>query len=298
MEGNIQKYYAFLRTIQTGSFTRAAQELHYSQSGISRMIADLEKECGLTLMDRSRGGVSLTGAGEKLLPYFQALCAAHQNLEDEIHALVGLDSGLIRIGTFSSAATHWLPNIIREFQKQFPNIDYELLIGEYGEIEQWVWESRVDCGFLPLPLRHPLDAIMLEEDPLLVILPHDHPFAHCDVFPLAALEESPFLLLEKNEKMSISRFLEDHHLHPDIKFTTYDDYAIMAMVEQGLGISILPRLILHRTPYRIVSKPLEVPLSRTIALALRHLSNPPLALSRFLEYLPFRHSVLQTPKNL
>ena len=100
---------------------------------------------------------------------------------DELH---GLQSGLIRIGTFSSVATHWLPNIIQQFQKDFPNIDFELLLGDYAEIENWIVSGRVDCGFLRLPTINPeLETIFLEADPLMAVIPEHHPLADCKKIP-------------------------------------------------------------------------------------------------------------------
>ena len=128
MDMNIQKYMAFIKTVEYGSFTRAAGVLSYSQSGISRMINDLENEWNVSLLERGRAGVRLTSDGLKLLPFAQNVCNEYQKLQAQADELNGLQSGLIRIGTFSSIATYWLPNIIKEFQKDYPNIDYELLI--------------------------------------------------------------------------------------------------------------------------------------------------------------------------
>ena len=136
MNGNILKYFAFIKTVECGSFTKAAQVLNYSQSGISRMIGDLEKEWKITLLERSRGGLCLTSDGLRVLPLARTLCADYEKLQSQVSDLNGLRSGMIRIGTFSSVATHWLPNIIRQFQKDYPNIDYELLLGDYAEIEE------------------------------------------------------------------------------------------------------------------------------------------------------------------
>lgn len=159
MDTNLQKYLALMKTAQCASFTKAAEALSYSQSGISRMIQDLETQWQVSLLERSRTGVRLTSDGLALLPYVQEVCDAYDRLQRQVDALNGLQSGLIRIGTFSSAATHWLPNIIREFQKDYPNIDYELLLGDYTEIETWILEGRVDCGFLRLPTNSQLETI-------------------------------------------------------------------------------------------------------------------------------------------
>ena len=288
MNANLLKYLAFLKTVEYGSFTRAAEALNYSQSGISRMIHDLEQEWNLTLLTRSRSGVRLTAEGTQLLPYIKTLCGQFTQLQSKVDELNGLQSGLIRIGTFSSVATHWLPNIIRAFQADYPTIDYELLLGDYTEIEQWLLEGRVDCGFLRLPAPPELETIFLERDNLRAILPPEHPLAALERVPLAALCEDPFLMLVKEKNTEFAQLFVQHGLTPNVHFTAWDDYAIMSMVENGLGISVLPELILRRVPYRIVTRPLDVPASRDIALALRDKETASLAVKRFLEYLKFR----------
>ena len=267
MDGSIQKYLAFVKTVECGSFTRAAGVLNYSQSGISRMIGDLEREWQVTLLERGKSGVRLTSEGTRLLPYAKRVCSEYEKLQAEVDEINGLKSGLIRIGTFSSVATHWLPNIIREFQKEYPGIDYELILGDYTEIETWIEEGRVDCGFLRLPARKELESVFLEQDRLLVVMPEGHPLAALEKIPVSALCGEPFMLLEKGAKAEVSEIFERNGFTPRVHFTTWDDYAIMSMVESGLGISILPELILKRIPYRVVARELEIPAYRNIGLA-------------------------------
>lgn len=288
MDLSIQKYLAFVKTVECGSFTNAAEILSYSQSGISRMINDLEKEWNVSLLERGRGGVRLTSDGLKLLPYAQSVCSEYLKLQMQVSELNGLHSGLIRIGTFSSVATHWLPHIIKRFQSDYPNIDYELLLGDYTEIENWILEGRVDCGFLRLPANPELETTFLEQDKLLVVLPENHPLADYEFFPVKALCDYPFMLLEKGAKAEISEIFEKCSLTPKIHFTTWDDYAIMSMVENGLGISILPQLILQRTPYRIITKELDVPAYRNIGIAMRSKKSTSVAVKKFLEYIQYR----------
>lgn len=288
MEMNILKYMAFIKTAEYGSFTKAAEVLHYSQSGISRMIGDLEKEWRVTLLERSRWGVSLTSDGSRLFARAQKLCEEYRKLQMEVDDLHGVQSGLIRIGTVSSVATHWLPNIIKAFQKDHPNIDYELLLGDYAEIEEWIAEGRVDCGFVRLPARPAFETIPLARDDLLAVLPEGHPLAESERVPASALCSEPFILLERGARTDVTEIFEREGLSPRVRFTTWDDYAIMSMVESGLGISILPELILRRIPYRIVAKKLAVPAYREIGLALRERESASLAVKKFIEYLPFR----------
>ncbi len=288
MDVNILKYIAFVKTVEYGSFTRAAELLNYSQSGISRMISDLEKDWNLSLLERSRAGIRLTSSGKALLPYAKNVCEEYSRLQMQVDELNGLRSGLIRIGTISSVATHWLPNIIKKFQKTYPNIDYELVLGHYVDIEHWITEGRVDCGFLRLPTNPEFDTIPLEQDKLLVVLPEGHPLTQHPTIPIDALADYPFMLLEKDAKTEISELFEQHNVKPKVHFTTSDDYAIMSMVEKGLGISILPELILKRTPYNIVTKELDFPARRTLGLAMRDRKRISLAVTRLIEHLDFR----------
>lgn len=117
LDTSILKYMAFIKTVETGSFTKASELLNYSQSGISRMINDLEKEWKIILLERNKSGVKLTSDGLRILPYIKRVCGEYEKLKMQIDDINGLQSGLIRIGTFSSVATHWLPEIISKFQK-------------------------------------------------------------------------------------------------------------------------------------------------------------------------------------
>ena len=143
------------------------------------MIGDLERDWGVSLLERGRSGVRLTSDGLRLcLPLAQNVCRECRRLQAQVEELNGLQSGLIRIGTFSSVATHWLPNIIKEFQKDYPNIRItSCCSGDYTEIERWIAEGRVDFGFIRLPTLPEFETIFLERDHLLVVMPEDHPLA-------------------------------------------------------------------------------------------------------------------------
>jgi len=290
MENPLLKYLAFVKTVETGSFTRAAQELNYAQSSVSKMIADLEKEWGMTLLERSKSGVCLTSAGAQLLPLLRRLLGDYQTLEGHILGMQGLETGLVRIGTFSSVAIHWLPNIFARLQRDYPGIEYEMLLGDYSEVEHWIAEGRVDCGFLRLPTLPKFQTMLLKQDEYKVVLPIGHPLAKKAVIPAEDLNGLPFLLLEHGGKTEVSALLERSQVHPDIRFTTWEDFAIMAMVEKGLGVGILPELILRRIPYQIEIRPLQEPYFRPIGLAARNFSALPPAAKKFLEYLPFREA--------
>ncbi|WP_077597488.1 LysR family transcriptional regulator [Olsenella urininfantis] len=290
METSIQKCQAFLETVRCGSFTRAAEALRYSQSGVSRMVADLERDWGVVLLERGRAGVRLTEEGKSLLPFAEALCESSRRLQMQVDGLNGLDVGSIRIGTFSSVATHWLPRVIERFQRDYPNIEYELLMGDYAEIQQWLAEGRVDLGFLPfVPSLELFVAYKLEEDELLAVLPEGHELACAEGVPVEQLCEGPFIMLEKSGDDEVSSIFASRSLEPRVRFTTFDDYAIMSMVESGLGVSILPALILRRSPYRLAVRQLEPRVFRSIYAVLRKKERLPLAAERFVTYLDYRN---------
>ena len=288
MENSPLKYLAFVKTVETGSFTRAAQELDYAQSSISKMVSDLETEWGMALMERSKKGVCLTSAGEQILPFLRKVLQDHQKLEGQICRMNGLETGVVRIGTFASVAINWLPNLFAALQLDYPGIEYEMLLGDYEEVEHWIDEGRVDCGFLRLPTLPKFDTILLKQDEYKVVLPSDHALAKKETVAAEDLNGLPFLLLEHGGKTEVSDLLEQYHVQPDIRFITWEDFAIMAMVEKGMGVSILPDMILRRIPYQIEIRSLQTPYYRPIGLAMKRMKALPPAVQKFIEYLPFR----------
>lgn len=289
MNSNLLKYLAFVETVDKGSFTKAAESLNYAQSSISKMIADLEKEWGIFLLQRNKKGVCLTSSGEQLLPYARKILRDFEEMQQKVHAINGIQSGMVRIGTFSSVAINWLPNIFSKFQNDYPGIDYEMLLGDYDEVEKWIDEGRVDCGFLRLPSDNDFDVISLKQDEYKAVLPLNHPLAQKDFLDYKDLNEQPFLLLEHGGKTEVSELLETHNVHPNIRFTTWEDYAIMSMVEKGLGIGILPEMILKRIPYQIAIRPFQTPYFREIALAMKDRTKITPAVKKFTEYLKYRN---------
>lgn len=290
MDMNLQKYQAFITTLDCGSFTKAAEILDYSQSSISKMISDLESEWGVVLMERSRAGVQPTSDGLAMLPYVRELINSYRKVKEQAISLSGLETGFIRIGTFSSVAAHWLPAIIQQFQMDYPGIRYEFLLGDYSEIERWLMEGRIDCGFLRLPTSSAFTSISLEKDEYVVVIPQNHPLTAKKTLSPHDLNDQPFLLLEHGGKTDVSELLERYDVKPDIRFTTWDDYAILSMVESGLGIGVLPRLILRRIPYQVEVRAFEEPFYREIGLAIRSSNTASVAVHKFLDYLKYRNT--------
>ncbi len=290
MDNNLSKYLAFVKTVEKGSFTKAAENLNYAQSSVSKMVGDLEKEWGLILLERGKNGIRLTSAGEEILPLARKLLKDYGELEEQVNRMNGVQTGMVRIGTFSSVAIHWLPNIFSRFQKDYPGIDYEILLGDYDEVEGWIEEGRVDCGFLRLPTNREFEIISLKKDEYKVVLPLEHPLAQKEKINIQNLDGQPFLLLEHGGKTDVTALLEKYKVHPQIRFTTWEDFAIMSMVEKGLGIGILPEMILNRIPYEIAIRSLETPYYREIGLAMKSQKRLTPATQKFIQYLSYRET--------
>ena len=287
----LARFEMLMAVVEQESLTGAAQVLGCTQSAVSHGIEALEKELGFAVLKRSRAGVKLTAEGERLLPAVRGLLNSAEQLEQQAASIRGLEAGTVRIGAFTSVAVHWLPGVLKEFQTDYPKVDFKLLNGDYHDVEQWLSDGSVDIGFVNLPCELDCEYIPLMEDRLLAILPEDHPLADCEVFPVEQIDREPFILQGKGLRAEAEDFFEQHGLHPAAYCTTWDDYAIMSLVERGVGISLLPELILKRTPYHIVIKELSVSTSRDIGFAVRDKKTASLAVKRFMEYLRYRYNV-------
>ena len=265
---SLKKYEAFVRTVELGSLTKAAQSLGSTQSRISHILSDLEAEYGFSLLRRSRGGIELTEAGRLVLPKMQEILSKEQALAECVDEIRNANAGTVRVGVFTSVAVHWLPGMIRSFQAEHPGAHLEMRNGDYHDVDQWLREGSVDLGFVTLPAPAGMRTIPLAEDPLVAILPRDHRLARLEQIPIEELGQDPFISLLQSSDHDIHRALDNAGVHPNIKFTTKDDYAILAMVEQGLGISIVPQLLIQSRAQNLEVRPLIPGASRTIALAI------------------------------
>jgi len=264
---SMKKYEAFVKTVELGSLTKAAEALNSTQSRISHVIKDLEQGFGFSLLHRSRSGIALTEAGELLLPAMQSILQQNEALQELAAEIRDAAAGTVRVGAFTSVAVHWLPGMIRTFQEGHPKVEIQLLNGDYHDIEQWLKNGEIDLGFVSLPAPEGVSTISLAEDPLVAIFPKGHRLAQNDSIPIEALSSDPFISLRQSSAQDIHRALDKAGIHPNIKYTTRDDYAILAMVEQGLGISIVPQLLIQGRTQNLEVRPLNPACSRTIALA-------------------------------
>lgn len=277
-----RKCEAVLKIVERGTFAAAADDLGYTQSALSQMVASFEAELGFKVLDRSRSGSRLTLEGERLLPLIERAVAADRMLRERADEINGLETGTVRIGAISSISTHWLPPLIRRFEQEHPGVRFVLHQGDYSLIPDWINAGLVDFGFVSPDAVSGFETRMLKIGAMSAVLPKGHRLAARETVSLRELACEPFILLEEGSYYEPLEAFDSCGCAPNVKYTIHDDYAIMAMVEQGLGVSVLADLIMRKTPYDLEVRPTDPPVTRKIALAYRKADLLPIAAKRFM----------------
>lgn len=280
---DINKYALFVDVADTGNFTKSGERMGYTQPGVSHILKVMEAELGFSLFQRTKQGVVLTHNGEIILPLVRNLLAVNEQLEQTINSINGLKTGHLTIASFASIARNWLPVIIHTFQLEYPGIEIELLEGGTDDIVEWVKDSRADFGLLSRSNTQSLKWIPLYEDPLMAIVPGDFDLPDKKVFPIEQFNNHPFIISAAGVDYDIHDYLKKAGITPNIRFSSKDDLAIVAMVANHLGISILPRLIIEGLENEITALPLEPFASRELGIVIQTSSSLAPAAKYFIE---------------
>ena len=275
---------AFLAAAETGSFSKAAEALSYTPSGVNQLVSALEKEFGFPLFRRNTKGVSLTENGELLLPVIRKFLRQEDRIFELSAEMNGLLIGSVSIAAYSSIATHWLPSVIREFQRDYPNVKIKLMEGIWQEVSQWLEERTADIGFLSYQENMPFEWIPLAEDPMLALLPRDHPLAGADCYPLKRCEQDSFIMPALGCDDDVEALFARNHVDPNIRYTTIENFSAMSMVEQGLGVSVMNKLITEKRICDVAMIPIDPPASITLGAALHSRADASPAVKMFLKY--------------
>lgn len=281
----MQRYKALKKIMELGSFSKAAENLNYTQSAISQMISSLENELSVKLLIRSRVGVKLTLEGEKIYPYIEKIIYQQEMLEEKTKEIRQLETGIVRIGTITSISVHWLPKILKEFKKMYPKIEFVIHQGDYALIQEWIKIGAIDFGFLSPYAANGIETLTIKDGNMLAILPKNHKLAKNKVIKLEQLVKEDFILLEEGHYQESLEAFKEIGVFPNIKYTLHDDYAIMAMVEAELGVSILAELMLRRNNYKIVKKKTDPLIKRIISIGYKNEENLSIASKKFIKFL-------------
>lgn len=278
----ISRYEVFNKVVELKSLTKAGNALNLTQPGITHAINSLETEWGIPLIKRSRSGVQLTNDGARIIKHIRELLRINEEINQEVAAIKGIEIGTVKVGTFASVASQWLPKIITIFQKTYPNIEIELFEGNYKNIEQWLLNNEVDCGFLALPSSSKsLKAIPLKKDPMVCIVSKQNPLHKQKVISFSQIEKEPFIIPGEGGDTDVIRIFKEHNIKPNIKYELFGDKAIVSMVEDNLGISITSEMALDGYSKDVSILQLEVDSYRSIGLVTTTTVSP--ATKKFIE---------------
>lgn len=237
---------AILLSAEKGSLTAAAEQLGYTQSGITRMLGSLEDEIGFALFVRSKKGVQLTENGKAMLPLLREIVRAQHNAQQFSAEICGMVRGALTVGCYYSISAIWMPEILKEFRSRFPGVSVQMQEGGNLEMAKWLREGSVDCCFCAKPHVETCDWLPVYRDELVAWLPKNHPMAAAASFPVSGLQTEPFIHTSPNHDTDQDRLLEALRLRPQTRFTTRDGFTTYNMVQAGLGISFNQRLIAQK----------------------------------------------------
>ncbi|MEU9358728.1 LysR substrate-binding domain-containing protein [Streptomyces sp. NPDC048301] len=281
---HFQQLAYFVAVAEARHFTRAAEEVHVSQPSLSQQIKALESELGAELFSRARGNITLTDAGEALLPLARRILADADTARHEVQELVQLRRGRIRLGATPSVCTGLLPDVLRAFHAAHPGI--RLLIEEGGshDLVRQLARGALDLALLvlPLPAASPaLTTVELLHEDLVVVSASSRPApGRKGSMRVADLENEPLVMFRHGydlRELTVAACRAEG-FEPSFTVEGGEMDAVLGFVRAGLGIAVVPRMVAVRAGQDLRTTRLASPgLSRTIALAHRSDVEPPRA---------------------
>lgn len=278
-----KKYEALLASINMGSFTKAAEVLGCTQSGLTHMMNGLEQEFGFQLLIRGHHGVKPTPNCSRILPYIQKLVEANTALDVEIKRVNTMKDSVIRIGSYTSIIMHWLSDAVKKFNTDYPDITVEIKDGGADEIYGWVMDGTVDIGFLSRQEEYKTEWIPLKKDPLLAIMPPDDSHTAKQI-PLTDFNGKKFLMPSYGLNKDIYRVFKKYGITPDISNSHMNYVVILSMVERGLGMSILSELLLKGRNDNIKIMDTKPKMYRELGIAIQSHKYATNTVKKFIEY--------------
>lgn len=262
-------YQVFQTVVGQGSFQKAAEILNLTPSAVSHAIASMEQELGFSLFTRNKAGVALTNYGEHLLPYVNAVLNSDESLQQAIAGLNGLKMGNVKVGCFSSVCTNWMTDIIHSFHQRYPDINIELYQGTYADVSYWIKNGIVDIGFLSLSSAGDLPIEPLYRDPLLCVVPKGYRKREDTLYMTPdEMKDEVFVSQMETTDADIAIFMKQNGLgNVRMDYHVVDDLSTIALVAAGLGICIMPELVMNDIPYAVDRYPMMPEAHRVIGIS-------------------------------
>lgn len=260
-----KKISAFLAVVETGSYSKAAQKLDYTQSAVTQIIHSIENELSVKLFNRGYSGATLTENGEALLGLFKDADKTLSALKIEAQ-LLSKSKQFLRIGTFSSVSKSWLPDVITKFKEEYPNIDIKLKIGN-DEIMDWLENGEIDLVMTDTTRKKNFTFIPLIKDELLAVVPKKSEISGESV-TLKRLYQEGFIKIPLNEVNAGLAEIDKNFNSKAIQVDATDDMSLLYLIGHGLGCSVIAEMSVADYPHDdIRTLHLEPSLYRTLGIA-------------------------------
>ncbi len=275
MSVDIGQLEAFVQVAYLKSFSRAAQALQLTQPSVTARIQALERELGSELFERGGRGVRLTDAGEAFLSYAARILQLLKEGRDAVEEVRHLHLGHLRLGSALTISTYVLPKLLHLFRQRYPGIGVSVRTGRSDHVLQMVLGDEVQLG-LVRALYHPdVETVPLYQDDIVLVVPKGHPFAREGKATLDEVTKEPLILFDRGSSYFglITSYFRQLGKSPQVAMELDSLEATKRMVEEGLGIAMVPKVTIGRelqvgalVEVEIVDAP---PLTRTIALIYR-----------------------------
>ncbi len=265
---SISAYRVFAAVVEHKSFVDAAERLYLTPSAISHSIAKLEEEVGLSLFHRTRSGAALTADGELLLPSVLDVLKAEERLNQNVANIKGLEYGKVGIGAFDSVCINHVPGIVRSFYAVHSGIEIGVSQGGYADILNWLYSGYADLGFISKTvLRDDLDVTPLFEDSIVCLAGRDFRPANGKYVTAKDVKSQKIVYQGNGYDAEAEAVLRWFGVSGPNRFSVTSDQSNIALVEAGLGICFMPRLVLERIPHNAVVYPIKPAFRRSVLLA-------------------------------
>lgn len=234
---------AFYQVAITGSFSNAAEALFISQPALSRQVAALEKELDLQLFTRQNRKVFLTDAGRRFLVYVEKIIDLNNRAKKEMKELNNLTTGQLTLGASTTIANYLLPSILSLYQKKHPGINIYLNVGNSTQIEETIYEGKVDIGLIAGKVN--LNGLYQEEfyeDELYLVVPQNHNLIETTNITSQILNQETFLCREKGSdtQQLLDNLMTNFNISPR-KLILGDTEAIKRGVINNMGVAFLSK---------------------------------------------------------
>lgn len=288
---------AFVAAARSGSFSRAAEELHYTTSAVSQLITALEEDLKVPLFLRSRRGVTLTADGERLYPSIYNLVRQEEKIYETAAEICGLIVGEIRISAFYSICSTWLPELIVRFQERYPGVRLHIDDSIRGYVMDALSTGRADVGFLSDHHDFTGEWVELELNPMVAVVSPQSPYAALPAFPVEECERAPIIQASHGRDPDIMEICEKYHLTPNITYTTRNSITAAALARNNMGVLLVNELSTRLWSFDVKVLPLDPPqyISLGMAVAPASISSP--AVKTFARFVREEFSARQRPES-